>query len=497
MTREKIVAVVGLGYVGLPLALAFGKKLPTIGFDISDRKIEAYQKDLDPAGEVDAAAFQRAEHLTFTANPHDISKADVLIIAVPTPIDDANQPDLRLLRSASEVAGAHMKQGAVVVYESTVYPGVTEEVCVPVLERASGMKRGSGFKVGYSPERINPGDHEHTLEKIIKIVSGEDEETLDLLAGLYSTIIEAGIYRAPSIKVAEASKVIENTQRDLNIALVNELAKIFNMMEIDTLEVLEAAGTKWNFSPYRPGLVGGHCVGVDPYYLTHQAQRLGYHPEVILAGRRINDGMGKFIAEQTIKHMTMLGERVKGAVVLIMGLTFKENCADLRNSRVHDIIGELKDYGVSPAVWDPVADPAEAREEYGVELVSLSDLSILDAIIAAVPHQEVKSVDTAMLRGKAQQVIPLWTSRVPLTGGAWKRKATTSGDCRRCRGPIRKLSPGWTHRQLDCALPSKIKSTGTGGNLVALFRPVPDWIIRPFSVDRYVQRLPAYGDGGA
>lgn len=396
----------GLGYVGLPLALAFGRAVPTLGFDISQAKIDAYRAGRDPAGEVESSAFAAAKQLQFSADAKDLATATVIVVAVPTPIDHARRPDLTLLCRASALVGRHMGKGTVVVYESTVYPGTTEEVCVPVLEKESGLRRGVDFKVGYSPERINPGDKEHTLEKIQKVVSGEDAETCEQLAALYSRVVTAGVYRAPSIRVAEASKVIENTQRDLNIALVNELAKIFDIMGIDTTEVLDAAATKWNFSRYTPGLVGGHCVGVDPYYLTHKAQMLGYHPEVILAGRRINDSMGQYVASQTVKRLARAGRIVKGARILVMGLTFKENCADLRNSRVADIVSELREYGAQPMVWDPVADVEEARAEYGVELVDLDQLQQLDAVVAAVPHRAVLEVDLTQLAQLADGSIP-------------------------------------------------------------------------------------------
>ena len=386
---EKTVAVVGLGYVGLPLALAFGRVMPTIGFDVSEAKISAYRRGVDPAGEMAAERFSQATQIRFEVDPSCLNQADFLVVAVPTPIDAAKRPDLTPVERACETVAKHMRSGAIVIFESTVYPGVTEEVCVPLLEKISGLKNGQDFQVGYSPERINPGDTEHTLEKIIKVVSGQDEQTLEAVAGLYEQVIEAGVHRASSIKVAEAAKVIENTQRDLNIALMNELAIIFNDMHIDTMEVLQAAGTKWNFLPFRPGLVGGHCIGVDPYYLTHKAQILGYNPEVILAGRRINDGMGRFVASETIKQMVDAGSNIKGAQVLVMGLTFKENCADIRNTKVVDVIRELEEYGVEVLVWDPVADGEEAKEVYGITLVDLDGLSKVGAVVAAVPHREI------------------------------------------------------------------------------------------------------------
>jgi len=382
------VAVVGLGYVGLPLAVEFGKKFETIGFDLSKAKIDAYRKHIDPTKEVSTEELKAATKLHVTNDPADIAKAEYIVVAVPTPIDEAHQPDFRPLIGASTTVGQNMKKGAIVIYESTVYPGATEEVCVPILEKQSGLIWKKDFHVGYSPERINPGDKEHTLTRIVKVVSGDDEETLKKVAELYESVIVAGVHRTSSIKAAEAAKVIENTQRDLNIALMNELAVIFNRIGIDTLEVLEAAGTKWNFLPFRPGLVGGHCIGVDPYYLTHKADMLGYHPEVILAGRRINDNMGKFVAEQTIKQMIKTGSSVMGSKVIVLGLTFKENCPDLRNSRVIDVINELRDYGVEVFVHDPVPSKEEAHEEYGIDLVDWDNLPVADAIVAAVSHKE-------------------------------------------------------------------------------------------------------------
>ena len=385
------IAVVGLGYVGLPLAVEFGKKHPTIGFDLSAAKVDAYRRHVDPTGEVSTAELKAATQLRATTDPAALKDADFVIVAVPTPIDEAHQPDFGPLLGASESVGRNLKRGATIVYESTVYPGATEEICIPVVEKHSGMKWKQDFFVGYSPERINPGDKEHTLTKIVKVVSGDTPETLERVARVYGSVVTAGVHRASSIKVAEAAKVIENTQRDLNIALMNELALIFHSIGIDTLEVLEAAGTKWNFLPFRPGLVGGHCIGVDPYYLTHKADMIGYHPQVILAGRRINDGMGKFVAEQTVKHMIQAGFSVKGAHVNVLGLTFKENCPDLRNSRVIDIIRELESYGVTVHVHDPLADPGEAVHEYGVALKDWEHLPKANAIVAAVAHKEFKA----------------------------------------------------------------------------------------------------------
>lgn len=383
-----VVAVVGLGYVGLPLAVEFGKKRETIGFDLSQAKVESYRKFVDPTGETSTDDLRAARQLTVTTNPADLSKADYIIVAVPTPVDDTHQPDFSPLVGASTSVGKHMKKGAIVVYESTVYPGATEEVCIPVLEKHSGMKWKQDFHVGYSPERINPGDREHTLTKILKVVSGDDADTLEKVAQLYESVVTAGVFRASSIKVAEAAKVIENTQRDLNIALMNELAILFDKIGIDTLEVLQAAGTKWNFLPFRPGLVGGHCIGVDPYYLTHKAEMVGYHSQVILAGRRINDGMGKFIAEQTVKHMIRNGSTIKGAPVNVLGLTFKEDCPDIRNTKVIDVINELKSYGLDVHVHDPVAEASEAQHEYGIKLDTWDALPRADAVVAAVAHKQ-------------------------------------------------------------------------------------------------------------
>ncbi|MDH5552594.1 MAG: nucleotide sugar dehydrogenase [Nitrosomonas sp.] len=383
------VAVVGLGYVGLPLAVEFGKKSQTIGFDLSIQKIESYKQYIDPTGEVSAESLREATYLVVTTDATALSQADYIIIAVPTPVDLAHQPDFTPLISASEIVGKNMKRGAIVIYESTVYPGVTEEICIPVLEKNAGMKWQKDFNVGYSPERINPGDKKHTLTTILKVVSGDNPDSLNKVAELYERVITAGVYRASSIKVAEAAKVIENTQRDLNIALMNELAIIFDKLNIDTMDILEAAGTKWNFLPFRPGLVGGHCIGVDPYYLTHKAEMVGYMPQVILAGRRINDNMAKFVAEQTIKHIIKAGFNVRGAKVNILGLSFKENCPDLRNSKVIDVIHELQDYGVEIHVHDPVVSNEEARHEYAIELESWENLPQAEALVVAVSHQEI------------------------------------------------------------------------------------------------------------
>ncbi|SFU66421.1 nucleotide sugar dehydrogenase [Pseudoduganella namucuonensis] len=383
------IAVLGLGYVGLPLVIEFGKHTRTIGFDISKAKVASCQAGVDPSRELSDEQMASAIHAEYASEPSSLAEADVIIIAVPTPVDSAHNPDFGPLIGASESAGGSMKKGCIVIYESTVYPGATEEVCIPVLERASGLKWKQDFNVGYSPERINPGDKHHTLTTVLKVVAGDDPATLDKVARLYEMIVTPGVHRCSSIKVAEACKVIENTQRDLNIALMNELAILFGKIGIDTAEVLQAAGTKWNFLKFSPGLVGGHCIGVDPYYLTHKAEQVGYNPQVILAGRRINDGMGKYIAEQTVKSMIAAGSYVKGARVNVLGLTFKENCADLRNSKVGDVINELKDFGVEVFVHDPYADADEAMHEYGVRLYDWNDLPRADAIVAAVSHTQL------------------------------------------------------------------------------------------------------------
>ncbi|WP_342116005.1 nucleotide sugar dehydrogenase [Pseudoduganella sp. OTU4001] len=400
MDDNKVVAVVGLGYVGLPLAVEFGKKRKTIGFDLSQAKIENYRKFCDPTGEVSEQELREATQLSVSYDPAVLAEADYIVVAVPTPVDNAHAPDFGPLVGASTTVGKHMKKGAIVVYESTVYPGATEEVCIPVLEKHSGLKWQQDFHVGYSPERINPGDKQHRLTTILKVVSGDSPATLDEVAKLYESIVTAGVYRASSVKVAEAAKVIENTQRDLNIALMNELAIIFDKIGIDTLEVLQAAGTKWNFLPFRPGLVGGHCIGVDPYYLTHKADMIGYHPQVILAGRRINDGMAKFVAEKTVKQMIAAGSHIKGAKVNVLGLTFKENCPDLRNSKVADVVFELQSYGLDVHVHDPVADAEESMHEYGIRLESWDSLPQADALVAAVSHKELLALSLGELSAK-------------------------------------------------------------------------------------------------
>ncbi|PNU18690.1 nucleotide sugar dehydrogenase [Geothermobacter hydrogeniphilus] len=400
LSRKAKLAVVGLGYVGLPLAAAFGRKVEVIGFDIDARKLEQLRGGFDATGELSAEQLA-ATDIDYTSDPVRLQEAQFLIVTVPTPIDGNKKPDLSPVEAASRTIGANLAPGSIVVFESTVYPGVTEEVAVPILEEASGLTCGVDFKVGYSPERINPGDKVHTVDKIIKVVSGQDAETLETVAEVYQLVVTAGVHRAPSIKVAEAAKVIENTQRDLNIALMNELALIFGRLGIPTREVLAAAGTKWNFLPFTPGLVGGHCIGVDPYYLTYKAEAIGYHPQVILAGRRINDDMGKHVAEQTVKQLIQADRAVKGARTLVLGLTFKENCPDIRNTRVVDIIAELKEYGIEVRVHDPLAEPDEARREYGIELVDIDsggDSPSFDAIVWAVAHDAFADLTPARLR---------------------------------------------------------------------------------------------------
>ena len=394
MTKKdgRHIAVVGLGYVGLPIAVAFGKRAPVIGFDINKAKIEELRKGIDRTGEVSRQDLKKSQ-VRYTSEPTDLKTADFIIVAVPTPINEALQPDLTALQRASELIGSNLSPGTIIVYESTVYPGATEEVCLPILEKASGLKCGLDFKIAYSPERINPGDKEHTLEKIVKVVSAQDDESLEVVARTYGLVVRAGIHRASSIKVAEAAKVIENTQRDLNIALMNELALIFHRLGVDTKSVLEAAGTKWNFLKFSPGLVGGHCIGVDPYYLTTKAESVGYHPEVILAGRRINNSMGKFVAEHTMKLLSQLERPISDLKVAVLGLTFKENVPDLRNSRVPDIVNELKEYGLHVMVHDPLAEPEEAVAEYGLRLLPWERIRQVDAIVLAVPHRQYLQTD--------------------------------------------------------------------------------------------------------
>jgi UDP-N-acetyl-D-galactosamine dehydrogenase len=401
VNRRAKIAVVGLGYVGLPLAAAFGKVADVIGFDIHKEKLAQLVGGFDATGELTTQDLQETS-IDYTTDPAALAAADFIIVTVPTPIDKNNNPDLTPVEKATQTIGRHLKSGAIVVYESTVYPGVTEDICVPILEAESGLICGTDFKVGYSPERINPGDKVHTVDKIIKVVSGMDEVTLETVAAVYELIVTAGVHRASSIKVAEAAKVIENTQRDLNIALINELSLIFNKLKIPTMDVLAAAGTKWNFLKFMPGLVGGHCIGVDPYYLTHKAEEIGYNPQVILAGRRINDGMGKYVAENCVKLMIQTGKVIKGARVLVLGLTFKEDVPDIRNTKVVDIVLELRDYGVEVLIHDPMADAAQTRQEYSLSLTSLADVGKVDAVIYAVAHQQFKQLaidDLAQLCG--------------------------------------------------------------------------------------------------
>ena len=398
LAQQPRIAVVGLGYVGLPLAVEFAKQLPVVGFDINAARVTELRAGHDRTLEVSDAELAEASHLSFTADPQDIAGCTVYIVTTPTPVNEHKQPDLSPVLSATETIARVLKPGDVVIYESTVYPGATEEECVPVLERVSGLRFNEDFFVGYSPERINPGDKEHRVSSIVKVTSGSTPEAAAFVDALYGRIITAGTHLAPSIRVAEAAKVIENTQRDVNIALINELAILFNRLGIDTEDVLKAAGTKWNFLPFRPGLVGGHCIGVDPYYLTHKAQAVGYHPEIILAGRRLNDSMGAYVASQLVKRMTKEGIPVKGARVLVMGLTFKENTPDLRNTRVVDIIAELEDYGIAVDVHDPWADPDEARAHYGIDLVAEPDAGAYDGIVLAVAHREFKALDASAIR---------------------------------------------------------------------------------------------------
>lgn len=401
MKKKEKIAVVGMGYVGLPLAVAFAEKgMDVIGFDINQEKINKYIVGEDPTNEVGGERLKKITNLYFTSNEEELKKARFIIVAVPTPVLKNKMPDLRPVIGATELVGRNLKKGTIVVYESTVYPGVTEEICLPILEKESSLRSKIDFKIGYSPERINPGDKIHRVENIIKITSGIDKEASEIIAEVYGTIIKAGIHKATSIKVAEAAKVIENSQRDINIAFVNELSLIFDKIGIDTLEVLEAASTKWNFLPFKPGLVGGHCIGVDPYYLANKAEELGYHAEVILSGRKTNDNMGKFIAEKTIKKLIEAGKVVKNSHVLIMGLTFKENCPDLRNSKVEDIIKELKEYNVNISVTDPLANKLEAIKEYGVDLKSIEDVKEIDALIIAVGHNEYKQLDIKTFKEK-------------------------------------------------------------------------------------------------
>lgn len=400
-------SLVGLGYVGMPIAVAFAKKIGVVGYDLNAKKIELYRNGIDPTNEVGNDAIKNTK-VEFTSDPSRLREAKFHIVAVPTPVNADHTPDLSPVEGASEILGKNLTKGSVVVFESTVYPGVTEDVCVPILERESGLKCGVDFKIGYSPERINPGDKVHRLETITKIVSGMDEETLDTVAKVYELVVEAGVYRAQSIKVAEAAKVIENSQRDINIAFMNELSIIFNKMGIDTLSVLKAAGTKWNFLNFRPGLVGGHCIGVDPYYLTYKAEMLGYHSQIILSGRRINDDMGKYVAENCVKNLIKADKTVKNARVAILGFTFKENCPDTRNTKIIDIVNELKEYGITPVITDPAADADEAKRLYDVDFVPMESIKDMDAVILAVAHESFSTFtvgDLDKLFGKGQKVL--------------------------------------------------------------------------------------------
>ena len=407
INKEEKLSLIGLGYVGMPIAVAFAKKLDVIGFDLNSQKIELYRKGIDSTHEVGDEIISKTT-VEFTSNEARLREAKFHIVAVPTPVNADHTPDLTPVEGASKILGRNLTKESIVVFESTVYPGVTEDICVPILEKESGLKCGVDFKIGYSPERINPGDKIHRLETITKIVSGMDEETLDCVARVYELVVDAGVYRAESIKVAEAAKVIENSQRDINIAFMNELSIIFNKMEIDTKAVLEAAGTKWNFLKFYPGLVGGHCIGVDPYYLTYKAEMLGYHSQVILAGRRINDDMGKYVAENCVKKLIAADKAVKGAKVAILGFTFKENCPDTRNTKVIDIVNELKEYGIEPVIADPQADANEAKRLYGIEFVDVSTIKDMDVVILAVAHKEFteySSTSIDHLFGKGKRVI--------------------------------------------------------------------------------------------
>lgn len=391
VNKEEKISLVGLGYVGMPIAVAFSRKVDVIGFDLNAKKIELYKSGIDPTNEVGNDVIKNCA-VDFTADETRLREAKFHIVAVPTPVNDDHTPDLTPVEGASKILGRNLTKGSVVVFESTVYPGVTEDVCVPILEKESGLKCGVDFKIGYSPERINPGDKVHRLETIKKIVSGMDEETLDAVAKVYELVVEAGVHRAESIKVAEAAKVIENSQRDINIAFMNELSIIFNKMGIDTKSVLEAAGTKWNFLKFYPGLVGGHCIGVDPYYLTYKAEELGYHSQIILSGRRINDDMGKYVAENTVKNLIKADVSIKNAKVAILGFTFKENCPDTRNTKIIDIYKELREYGITPTIADPEADADEAKRLYGIEFVDINEIKDCDAVILAVAHEQFKSL---------------------------------------------------------------------------------------------------------
>ena len=396
--KRESISLIGLGYVGMPIAVAFAKKVKVIGFDLNEAKIQLYKSGIDPTNEVSDEII-KTTNVEFTSNEEDLRRAKFHIVAVPTPVNDDHTPDLSPVEGASKILGKNLTKGSIVVFESTVYPGVTEEVCAPILEKESGLKCGVDFKIGYSPERINPGDKVHRLETITKIVSGMDEESLEEIAKTYELVVDAGVYKAESIKVAEAAKVIENSQRDINIAFMNELSIIFNKMGIDTQSVLKAAGTKWNFLKFYPGLVGGHCIGVDPYYLTYKAEMLGYHSQIILSGRRINDDMGKYVAENLVKNLIKSGKSVKGAKVAILGFTFKENCPDTRNSKIFDIVKELREYSIEPVVADPVADSDEAEKLYGIKFTDISEIKDMDGVILAVAHEEFSRFTTKDMDG--------------------------------------------------------------------------------------------------
>ena len=423
INRKEKISLIGLGYVGMPIAVSFSRKVDVIGFDVNEEKIDLYKSGIDPTREVGDEGIAACT-VDFTADEARLREAKFHIVAVPTPVNADHTPDLSPVVGASHTLGRNLVKGSVVVYESTVYPGVTEEICIPILEEESGLKAGVDFKVGYSPERINPGDKVHRLETIVKVVSGMDDVSLDIIARVYELVVDAGVHRAESIKVAEAAKVIENSQRDINIAFMNELAIIFNKMGIDTRAVLQAAGTKWNFLNFFPGLVGGHCIGVDPYYLTYKAEQLGYHSQIILSGRRINDDMGKYVAENTVKKMIQAGKPVKGSAVAVLGITFKEDCPDSRNTRVIDVIRELKDYGVKVLVVDPVADAGEVLDEYGISLNRLEDIDGVDAVIFAVAHQEFIELNLEQIKDWYRQAPAYFANGV--NGQA---AATLDDDC--------------------------------------------------------------------
>ena len=424
--REEAISLVGLGYVGMPIAVEFAKRgVKVIGYDLNAAKIETYKSGVDPTNEVGNEIIKNTT-VEFTASEEDLKRAKFHIVAVPTPVNDDHTPDLSPVRSASEILGRNLTKGSVVVFESTVYPGVTEDICVPILEKASGLICGEDFKIGYSPERINPGDKVHRLSTITKIVSGMDEETLDIVAKVYEIVVDAGVHRAECIKVAEAAKVIENSQRDINIAFMNELSIIFNKMGIDTQSVLKAAETKWNFLSFYPGLVGGHCIGVDPYYLTYKAEELGYHSQIILSGRRINDDMGKYVAENVVKSLIKSDKAVKNAKVAILGFTFKENCPDTRNTKIIDIVKELNEYGIEPIIADPIADAAEAKRLYGVEFVDIESINNMDAVVLAVAHERftsLKMTEINKLFGEGKKIL------IDIKGLMNRRKYEEVGYC--------------------------------------------------------------------